>query len=78
MDYPNCHQSRDRSVARNIILSFKSKERVRDRKTRKKHRYKAKRMQVLINRKEEQSQVSRLEQDLDKQELISTLLFGTE
>ena len=78
MDYPNCHQSRDRSVARNIILSFKSKERVRDRKTRKKHRYKAKRMQVLINMKEEQSQVSRLEQDLDKQELISTLLFGTE
>ena len=35
-------------------------------------------MQVLINMKEEQSQANRLEQDLDKQELISTLLFGTE
>ena len=65
MDYPNYHQSRDRSAARNTILNFKSKERVRDRKTRKKCRYNAERMQIIIYMEEEQTQVSRLEQDHD-------------
>ena len=37
----------------------------RVRKTRKKRRYKAERMQIIINMKEEQTQVSRLEQDHD-------------